>query len=1269
MKILGLDLGVGSVGWSLIELDENKIPAKILGLGSRIVSLTPDESNNFSKGSGESVCSQRTAMRTARKCLDRYQMRRAQLTEKLGALGMIDPENRMLTLSPMELWQLRADAATDGHQISRVELGRVLLHLNQKRGYRHSKEDNSDGKQTEYVANVNARFKTLHEEGLTAGQYFAKELRNSEQTTPAVKKFYTYRIKERVLPRKAYEEEFDKIMQVQSGFYPELLDSNTVADLKNIIFYQRPLKSCKHLVSVCDFMKRYYSNDRGTQVVAGPKVASRTSPLAQVERLYEAINNLRLVNYSNRRRKNKYEDQPSLFGESETLPKDVRLLQFEYKFTDEERRKIFDHLNTHEKLTGNDLFKILGLKKADGFKLDQSLNKGLQGNLTRVKLAKALEGVLDKETIDQLLKFDLSTVETGKYNQETGEVIREIDPKYIEQPLYRLWHIIYSISNKEELAKAIAKNYGEQYPAMTEPEVIDRLFAIDFVKDGFANKSAKFMRMLLPLLMEGKMYSEAATEVNVNHSDSLSTEQNMARELKPKLENLRKGELRQPIVEKILNQMINVVNALIDKFGPIDEIRVELARSLKQSKDERAEATKAISKNEKLNADIANIILEHGLRASRRNIQKYKLFKETGETCIYCGQPVTMSEFLGGHGAEVEHIIPRSLLFDDSLANKACSCRKCNQEKGQRTAYDYMSSRSEDDLRRYEERVAKLYEEKSISRKKRDYLLTTADKIPSDFLERDLRQTQYISRKAREILMNVCRNVYASSGSVTDFFRHAWGYDNVLHNINIDRFRLADLVEEVEFEHEGQIHKEMRIQGWSKRMDHRHHAIDALVVALTRQGYVQRLNNLNQERDQMYSELEKQSGEHQEKFHLLEKWAETRPHFPVSQVEAQADIIAVSFKAGKKLTTPARRMIRRNNRMVVAQKGLSVPRGSLHQETIYGRIKTLDKGKTLKYAFQNIDLIVDPKIREGLKMLLDEAGGDVSKAQKLFKKKPVTAGKDNVPIATVDCYRQEFVGRYDVASLEPKDFPYIIDEAVRNVIKERYDSIPEGKQKKKQFQQSLEENPVTVGKDVLIPVRKVKCFTGLKEDKVVAVRKDTSGRPLAFAKTGNNHHVAFYKDADGKVQTMVTSFWVGVKRHALGLPAIVEEPVAAWDILANLPDSMDVQEVAASLPQPDWTFLSSMRMNEMFVLGMSDDEFSDAVSSGDLKALTNHLYRVQKLSLNDYMFRLHTHTTVDAEQCDKEMARYQNAKSYKALEALNPKKVRVNCIGEISFDI
>lgn len=356
-KILGLDLGVGSVGWSAIEIDYDNNARRLLGMGSRIVPLTVDETTGFTKGKGESVCHARTMKRSMRRNLDRFQQRRKRIGIVLGNLGMKFADD-LLKLSPMELWSLRASAA-EGRKLTLSEIGRVVFHINSRRGYRSSKEEAAgDKKQSDYLAAIGARAKEADGKGQTPGQYFAERLKQSETIT-AGGKVYSYRIKEKVFPRKAYEKELHTILKAQQAHYPDILTDENIAEIEDAVFYQRPLKSCKHLVSLCEFESREITDSDGKKHLVGPRVAPVSSPLFQVERLWEAVNNIVLVNSRNRRRKNA-DIALSLFG-------DARKEAYEYRLTHDERLRVFEFLNTHAQMKGSDLLKILGLKKDDGF--------------------------------------------------------------------------------------------------------------------------------------------------------------------------------------------------------------------------------------------------------------------------------------------------------------------------------------------------------------------------------------------------------------------------------------------------------------------------------------------------------------------------------------------------------------------------------------------------------------------------------------------------------------------------------------------------------------------------------------------------------------------------------------------------------------------------------------------------------------------------------------------------------------------------------------
>ena len=547
-----------------------------------------------------------------------------------------------------------------------------------------------------------------------------------------------------------------------------------------------------------------------------------------------------------------------------------------------------------------------------------------------------------------------------------------------------------------------------------------------------------------------------------------------------------------------------------------------------------------------------------------------------------------------GFGVEVEHIIPRSLLFDDSFTNKACACRRCNQEKGNRTAYDFMTSRGDGEFTAYTERVNSLAETKKITGAKQKKLLMSAADIPSDFIERQLRESQYIAKKARLMLQSVCRNVYATSGSVTDFIRHLWGWDEVLHNLNFERYRDAGLTEMVDREVDGKIVRIERIAGWNKRMDHRHHAIDALTIACTKQGYIQRINNLNSLKEVAYQSFknEEQGEDTRTRFTRLERYIKMQPHFTTAEVTSAVERIAVSFKSGKRATSPGKRYVRKGGKRVCVQRGVIVPRGALSEESVYGRIHSRVTGK------------------------------------------------------------DEIVIKYKIGAIDLKKAKDIVDSRIRAIVIERLEQF--GGKPEKAFAEPLLDHQ---GRQI----RSVRCYTGLSA--VVPLRRNEQGEDIAFVKPGNNHHVVIYEDQDGKWQEHIATFWHAVERKKYGLPIIITNPDQVWECVTDqMPESF-VDQLPASAT---WKFKFSMQQNEMFILGMPEELYQDAMAHEDYALLSKYLYRVQKLTTKDYFFRHHLETKVDDDSKEAKQMGKMKRLSLKALQQNNPHKVHISVMGKIT---
>jgi CRISPR-associated endonuclease Csn1 len=343
------------------------------------------------------------------------------------------------------------------------------------------------------------------------------------------------------------------------------------------------------------------------------------------------------------------------------------------------------------------------------------------------------------------------------------------------------------------------------------------------------------------------------------------------------------------VVEKILNQMINVVNGVIDAHGKPDEIRIELARELKKSAKEREDLDKAIRDTSRVHEEYKKELSQPPFNLkhiSRNDIIRYKLYeelKDNGYKTLYSNEYISPAKLFSGD-FDVEHIIPQSRLFDDSFSNKTLEMRSINIEKGNKTAVDFVKEKyGEEGLETYLTRIETLFKDKKTKLRK----LKMAEKdIPEGFINRDLGNTQYITKYAKTMLEDLVKFVVSTTGSITDRLREDWQLIDVMKELNWEKYDALGLTEILEKEdYNGNKIRFSRIKDWSKRNDHRHHAMDALTVAFTKRQYVQYLNNLNARSDRSGSifGIEQNELSRNEKGKLL-----FNPPFPLSEFRAEA---------------------------------------------------------------------------------------------------------------------------------------------------------------------------------------------------------------------------------------------------------------------------------------------------------------------------------------------------------------------------------------------
>ena len=364
--------------------------------------------------------------------------------------------------------------------------------------------------------------------------------------------------------------------------------------------------------------------------------------------------------------------------------------------------------------------------------------------------------------------------------------------------------------------KADAARIEHLQSAGIPKEYHNALLSLSFSKYGKLSCCA--MRKLIPLLQQGMRYDEACREIYQDHRTKEASER------KQRLSLNDIDEITNPVVRRAVSQTIKVVNAVVRIYGNPDAVRIELAREMSHSFDERNKMKKRQEDGRQKNEQVKAQILETkaGDRVTGLDIVKFKLYQEQDGVCLYSGKGLDLQRLYEPGYADVDHIIPYSRCFDDSYSNKVLVLASENRQKGNCTPYEYFG---ENEQRWHEFSVRVGASVRDF--KKRQKLLNTSfgEEQGKDFIQRNLNDTQHITR----IVYNYLRNnlefadsayakapVQAVNGAVTAMLRGRWGIEKMRGD--------GDL----------------------------HHCKDAVVIAATSRSMIQRLSNYYKEEERLF---------------------------------------------------------------------------------------------------------------------------------------------------------------------------------------------------------------------------------------------------------------------------------------------------------------------------------------------------------------------------------------------------------------------------------
>lgn len=814
---VGLDVGTASLGVAAISLHENNEPQDLVWKTVRIF----DEPLEKSQSGLTSKKAAKRASRMQRRQIDR----RSGRTKRIAGLApLLD-----ITIAPSPdsgstLLEIRARAARE--QIDLSDLIRIFIRLGKRRGYagefRPKKENAKLGEVEGGSKDLEQQMQALAaERGLptvTLGEYLYQRWQQGLPTKLKVKE--NRADDSSPLPnlyalRKQVEAEFEQIWQTQSAFCPVLNSQQNGKPIKEFfrdaIFYQRPLKAVGGMVGQCGLEPTL------------PR-APRAQPAFQRFRIEKTLADLR-------------------WGAGKRAA----------PLSNQQKSVIRGLLDEKELVSFKVIYEALeksGYAKPEGcdLNLDRLSRDELPGNKTnhifrKLGLDKEWRA-LDERTQIQIVNFlaDLGS------------------PEQLDDPL---WHTRFA--KKDGTPRKLDQAFVDFINLLKQHEKFDRLSKMGF-DGGRASYSVKALNRLTEWLADpwwpdgwhGEMRpdEEAAIRVCYPESQALPTTK-LPRLPAPK-------PTGNAVVDGSLRQIRYVINRMIDERGATpDEIVVEMSREMSVGITRRNERESENNKNRIARKSAEKAIREHGATVTRSRVRRYLLWREQGEKfCPYCERTITLADALNGAETEYEHILPRSLTqVGYKRSEIVLAHRSCNQEKGNRTPFEAWGNGRDDARWTIVEQRAAWFEKNRQFRKARLLRLqdfeteVLSDESIAGFADRQFHQTSWIAKEAAIWLQSICaKPVSVSRGELTALLRRKWKLETVIPQARIaEGLPVLDEEETViapeEFERYRDVWEGHRATDKSrhtdrklnKRIDHRHHLIDAITIALTSRGLFQQM--------------------------------------------------------------------------------------------------------------------------------------------------------------------------------------------------------------------------------------------------------------------------------------------------------------------------------------------------------------------------------------------------------------------------------------------
>lgn len=747
--VLGLDLGIASIGWAIYNMD-NTIIEKC---GVRLFDAAENPKDK------SPLAQPRREARGMRRRIRRRAYRMQKIKDHFINSGLVS-KDELATMfnnasktksgtSHYDVYELRYLALDS--LLSNQQLARVLIHLAKHRGFKSNrKKDKSvDGTVNQSLAENR---KLLEENGYrTIGEMLYK---NETFAANKRNRFGEYRV---MLQRSDIGEEAKIILEAQHQLGNQLINQQFIEKYITIFNWQRDFakaEDIQKMVGKCQFE---------TEEARAPKSCFSSEKFIALSKLNNIL--IKDIEKGSERKLSVAEIQIII---NFVLAKSVKS---KLKIT-------FANLRKEVDLSDNERFNFVRYKSNQDFYEQEKKEelKELSFAATH-ELKYSIEKKLGKITWENLLNNTLliDKIAVALTYNKTDETI------------------------KTALEKCFTKQKNN-FDKNSQQEIISAILEDGVSFDKNISLSLKALDKIIPHLENGQRYDEACEAAGYHHSQK-------KKNANPKLPSIQAlgldNELTNPVVIRAISQVRKVINAVIDNYGSPYQINIELARDIGKSVDQRNEISKRQKNNQANNERLIAEFEEHFNRKPMKDeFTKFKLWKQQGNKCIYSGEYINPENILHGtHATEIDHIIPHSRSFDDSMGNKVLCLTQENQRKGNQTPFEYIgqSGHNEQAWHKFEERcklMNKTGYQLGFDFSKLDrLLLKKVDK--EGFIERNLNDTRYIARFCKNYLENYLQfshsednnklRVRVLTGQATAFIRSHWGLsksreENDLHH-------------------------------------------------------------------------------------------------------------------------------------------------------------------------------------------------------------------------------------------------------------------------------------------------------------------------------------------------------------------------------------------------------------------------------------------------------------------------------------------------------